>query len=731
MFRGEHVYTRSRFLLTFDHLQGCKALRGSSVSILLSDVARLVAAYSTPLLSHALHVYHSALTTMPLCPLQRCMPMARRHSDTPLLISQRASGWGPEMKLMYDHKRVTSAALSPDGRYVASGAEDGTIQVRDVALGVQQLAVQGDDNSCVGSIAFSPDGQVIVWGSESSMIHIWDVSAKACRHVISGHDGSVRSVAFSPDGRFVASGSSDSTVRVWDVLTGEQQHIMSGHNRTVLSVAFSPDGHSVVSGSRDHTVRVWNALDGVQRRVIEGHADSVTCAAFSSDGQWIASGSARALRVWDVATGSQHYALDDEIISYVLSVGFSPDSQSVVYMDGSFYVRAWDTSTSTNQARTIWSDYAHVVYAVTSSPTLQVIVGDRKRPAVQVWEIPVEAEGGEQHRALAGHTDAVRSVACSPDGQYIVSGSRDHTIRVWDTTTGAQRHVISGHSAPVFRVAFSSNGEWIVSASWDHTVRVWDAATGAHHRTMEGHADEVYAAAFSADGQFIVSGSDDQTVRLWDATTGHPRHVMSGHDAGVSAVAFSQDGRLVASGSWDKTVRLWDAATGTQHRVMSDHTGTVRTVAFSPDGQFVVSGSDDSTARVWDTTTGAQWRSVDHPSGVLSVEFQPDSRSIMSYCLDDIPARNAATGDPTSLHEQPVQSQIADQQNVTKPLFRHLDDGWIWRQSPQSRSWQRVCWLPSARRGYAYATLSDGQKAFIGGMEGAITILDFSDVKAK
>jgi WD40 repeat protein len=710
-------------------IQGFEALQGSSVSILLSDIARLVAAYSTPLLSHALHVYHSALTTMPSCLLQRCMPMAKRYSDAPTLILERASGWGPEMKLTYDEPDwIASAAFSPDGRYLASGAEDGTIQVRDMALGAQQLVVQGA-GSRIRSIAFSPDSQFIVSGSESSMIHIWDALAKTCQHTISGHNGPVKSVAFSSDGRFVASGSSDRTVRVWDVLAGDQQHIMSGHKRTVLCVAFSPDGHSVVSGSQDHTVRVWNASNGTQQTVMEGHADSVTCAAFSSDGRCIVSGSARTLRVWDVATGSQHY-VSHNILHHVRSVEFSPDSRSVVFMDGMQSVRVWNTSTSTQQTRTIWSDGDHTVYAVTSLPIWQVIVSNSERLVVQVWEILVEAEDGEQHSAPAGHTDMIWSVACSPDGQYMVSGSMDHTMRVWDTTTGAQRHVMSGHSAPVLWVAFSPNGEWIVSASWDNTIRVWDAATGARHHTMEGHAGKAYVAAFSPNGQFVVSGSKDQTVRLWDATTGHPRHVMRGHDGSVWAVAFSQDSRLVASGSTDRTVRLWDAATGTQHRVMSGHTDRVRTVVFSPDGQYIASGSHDNTARVWDTTTGAQWRRVDYPSQVFSVEFQPDSHSIMSYCWNDIRARNAATGDPRPLHQQGVQSQIADQQDATRPLFRVLRDGWICRQNPQSRRWQRVCWLPSARRGCCDAMLSDGQKVFIGGFEGPITVIDFSHVKA-
>jgi WD40 repeat protein len=698
-------------MLTFDQIQDCEALRGTSVFILLSGIARLVASYSTPLLSNALHVYHSALITIPSCLLHRCMPMASHHSDAPLLISERPSGWGSEMKLMYDHKRVTSAAFSPDGRYLASGAEDRTIQIRDMALGpgAQPLVVQGND-SRIGSMTFSPDGQVVVSGSESSMIHVWDVSARTCRHAISGHNGSVNSVAFSPDGRLVVSGSSDHTVRVWDVLTGEQQHIMSGHKSTVLCVAFSPGGQSVVSGSRDHTVRVWNALDGTQRSVIEGHADPVTCATFSSDGRWIASGCASTLRIWDVATGSQHYVTHD-VSGSVCFVEFTPDSRSVVFIDGTQFVRVWDTSTSTLQTRTIWSDYDHIVYAVTSIPTWQVIVGDPEKPVVQVWEISVEADDGEQRRAAAGHTDEVWSVACSPDGHYIVSGSKDHTIRMWDTATGAQRHVMSGHSAAMRWVAFSPNGEWIISASNDHTLRVWDAATGAHHHTMEGHAGNASSAAFSRDGQFIVSGSADQTVRLWDATTGHPRHVMSGHDGHVYAVAFSQDGLLVASGSGDKTVRLWDAAAGTQYRVMWGHTDRVWTVAFSPDGQLVASGSFDNTARVWDTATGTQWRSVAHSSRVCAVEFQPESRSIMSYDKYDIPARNAATGDH-------------------RPLFRLNQDNWICRKNPQSGGWQRVCWLPSARRGNPHAMLSNGQRVFIGSFEGPITVLDFSHVKA-
>ncbi|MGO8931973.1 MAG: protein kinase domain-containing protein, partial [Limisphaerales bacterium] len=123
-------------------------------------------------------------------------------------------------------------------------------------------------------------------------------------------------------------------------------------------------------------------------------------------------------------------------------------------------------------------------------------------------------------KTLRGHLDAVKSVAFSPDGQRIVTGSDDQTAKVWDMASGTNLLTLKGHNGRIWSVAFSPNGQRIVTGSEDQTAKVWDAASGTNLLTLKGHGGEVRSVAFSPDGQRIVTGSVDQTAKVWEAASG-------------------------------------------------------------------------------------------------------------------------------------------------------------------------------------------------------------------
>ena len=143
-----------------------------------------------------------------------------------------------------------------------------------------------------------------------------------------------------------------------------------------------------------------------------------------------------------------------------------------------------------------------------------------------------------------------------------MSGSSDNTIRLWDVQTGGQvGNPLQGHTDAVLSVAISPDGRHIVSGSSDNTVQLWDAHTGGQVGSpLQGHTDVVLSVAFSPDGRYIVSGSRDNMIQLWDAQIGgQVGNPLQGHTSSVFSVAFSSDGRHIVSGSWDNTIRLWDA----------------------------------------------------------------------------------------------------------------------------------------------------------------------------
>jgi WD40 repeat protein/serine/threonine protein kinase len=483
----------------------------------------------------------------------------------------------------------------------------------------------------VQTVAYSPDGRSFATGGLTGEVAIRDATTGALKHSTK-HDHAVLTIAYSPNGQQLAAGLNDGTIQIHALgdeglpIEGREPIAWKGHADGVLTVRFSPDGEQLLTGSLDNTARLWDWASGSEIQNLIGHSWWVWAAEFSPDGNRIVTaGQDGKAIVWEKAIGSRPSA-----IGQTTAIRQTTD----------------DRRQPAYTQLTEFTGHSGALYAARFSPNGDLVATGGYDNSVMIWnpdEVkPIdikkrllgEPEEKPNFIRLAGHDKPVRSLAFSPKGQLLVSGSDDNSVRLWDVASGAPLKALRGHSRAVRSAEFSIDGSRVLSGSEDQSVRVWDVGDYQevrvlHATVLSGHDDAVLAARFSRDGQQIVTASRDRTASLWDAASGRPlRRFDEGHEFLISSAAFFPDGKHMATGAGDNSVRIWDLMAGTEKLELAP-TGRIGTLAVSPDGSLVATGSQGTDVQVWNVQTGKVIKTLSgHAAEIASLAFSPDGQRL-------------------------------------------------------------------------------------------------------
>ncbi|KDQ58713.1 hypothetical protein JAAARDRAFT_206574 [Jaapia argillacea MUCL 33604] len=411
---------------------------------------------------------------------------------------------------------VRTISFSDHGSHFISGSDDMSAAVGEMGLIKRRVHLLKGHSRLVSSVAISPKfthspnpvslfvdkgDQLALSASWDSTVRVWDIVTGVCLRTLKGHGGEVNSAVFSPSGRYIITGSNDKTVRIWDAYNGTVLNTFWGHNDRVTAVASSP-----------HTALPFGTL---------------TSASPYSDIFQIASGSAdTTIRLWDISRPSSKQL---EECRFATSVQFSPDNRLIVFTSRSSHdVYCWSREQLTEVS--IFRGHSSEVDAVAVAQfppggPIYILSGSFDT-TIRLW-----SPGMGYISTFEGHTRCVSAITFFPSqttnvnrttkdvlsAVRFVSGSWDYSVRFWD---GNKLQLIGHHTGHVTSVAVSPDGNQIVSGSDDNTVRVWSWDDRLSNFTLQftGRTRSIHSVSFTPDGRRIVAAERSGIIKVWDST---------------------------------------------------------------------------------------------------------------------------------------------------------------------------------------------------------------------
>ncbi len=513
-------------------------------------------------------------------------------------------------------------ALHPNGREAALGLTDGTVRLHALPGGAETACLRGHATG-VFALAFGPDGKFLVSADDGGTIKVWRPAEGAwqvtqtltmSRSAWPDHVGAACLAVTGGGRRLLACVRGAPSVSVWDLATGAAEAPFRGpQGELVFELALSPDGRRLAGAAGDagDGVLVWDVPTRKFLQAASPDVGTVNHLAFSPDGRWLACAGGTGAAVLDAANLQPRWSAGGE---GRYTVGFSPDSRLLAVPSGDLgAVQLWDVATNREAAALkLQGNEPHTAAFSEDGDTLVVVAAG----AVGVWDL----RGGGERRALRGHTGAVGGAAFRADGRLLASAGNEGTVRLWDPVAGRAVAVLGESAGSALCVAFSPDGRLLVTGHWGGAVRLWDVTDPQKPRDRGGLEDDsgsiAQAVAFSPDGKYFALGTSEGVV-IWRVSPGAPGGSVPSSRCfercaqlpgrGVDCLGFSPDGELLAWRGQDEFLHLWEVASARPRRWAADpdfEQRHSRGIGFCRGGKHLIFLNDNKSAEVRDLATG-------------------------------------------------------------------------------------------------------------------------------